>query len=72
MIIVTKDNVQVVWHRSNVTTGDRERLLGQRPLTLWLTGLSASGKSTLAFALERKLIDAGRAFYVLDGDNVMV
>ena len=68
--MVTNDNVQVVWHRSNVTTGDRERLLGQRPLTLWLTGLSASGKSTLAFALERKLIDAGRACYVLDGDNV--
>ena len=37
---------------------------------MWLTGLSASGKSTLAFALERTLIDAGKACYVLDGDNV--
>ncbi len=45
-------------------------MLGQRPLTIWLTGLSASGKSTLAFALERRLIDIGHACYVLDGDNV--
>lgn len=60
----------MVWHHGHVTSGDRERLFGQRPVTLWLTGLSASGKSTLAFALERTLVDAGRACYVLDGDNV--
>jgi adenylylsulfate kinase-like enzyme len=39
-------------------------------MTLWLTGLSASGKSTLAYALERTLIDKGHLCYVLDGDNV--
>jgi adenylyl-sulfate kinase len=44
--------------------------LDQQPITIWLTGLSAAGKSTLAFALERALIDQGRACYVLDGDNV--
>jgi adenylyl-sulfate kinase len=61
---------QVVWHGGRVSTEDRQLLLGQSPLTLWLTGLSAAGKSTLAFALERHLIDAGRVCYVLDGDNV--
>jgi adenylylsulfate kinase len=61
---------QVVWHGGHVSAEDRQRLLGQSALTIWLTGLSASGKSTLAFALERHLINAGRACYVLDGDNV--
>ncbi len=64
------ENRQVVWHGGQVVAADRRRLFGQSPRTLWLTGLSASGKSTLAFALERKLTDAGRACYVLDGDNV--
>jgi len=60
----------VVWHDGHVQTEDRSHLLGQRPLTVWLTGLSASGKSTLAFALERRLVDIGHACYVLDGDNI--
>lgn len=60
----------IVWHGGTVTADERGRLLGQVPRTVWLTGLSASGKSTLAFALERRLIDQGRACYVLDGDNV--
>lgn len=60
----------VVWHGGHVTRAERQTLLGQHPLTIWLTGLSAAGKSTLAFALERELIASGRACYVLDGDNV--
>jgi len=60
----------VVWHGGQVGADERTRLLGQRPLTLWMTGLSAAGKSTLSFALERALVDRGRACYVLDGDNV--
>jgi adenylylsulfate kinase len=60
----------VVWHGGQVAPAERQKLLGQRPITLWLTGLSAAGKSTLAFALERVLIDQGRACYVLDGDNL--
>lgn len=60
----------VVRHYGQVTQGLRAALLAQQPLTLWLTGLSASGKSTLAYALERALVDLGRACYVLDGDNV--
>jgi bifunctional enzyme CysN/CysC len=53
-----------------VTAADRARVLGQQPATVWLTGLSASGKSTVACALEEALIAAGRAACVLDGDNL--
>lgn len=60
----------VVWHDGQVARAERERLLGQRALTVWMTGLSAAGKSTLAFAVERALYERGRACYVLDGDNV--
>lgn len=63
-------NSTVVWHNSHTTAQDRQALLKQKPLTIWLTGLSAAGKSTLAFALERLLIEAGHPCYVLDGDNV--
>lgn len=60
----------VVWHEGHVQAKDRCQLLRQQPVTIWLTGLSASGKSTLAFTLERHLVDIGHACYVLDGDNV--
>lgn len=48
---------------------ERAAVLGQRPHTLWFTGLSGSGKSTVAFAVERALVARGVACYVLDGDN---
>lgn len=67
---MTENSRKVVWHGGHVTSKDREMLLGQEPRTIWLTGLSAAGKSTLAFALEKVLIADGRACYVLDGDNV--
>ncbi len=57
-------------HEGTVTADDRLRLLGQSGCVVWLTGLSGSGKSTVARVLERKLVDAGRPAYVLDGDNV--
>ncbi|MFJ3157604.1 adenylyl-sulfate kinase [Pseudomonas protegens] len=60
----------LVWHSSQVNAEDRKQLLGHTPVTFWMTGLSASGKSTLAYALERRLIDNGHLCYVLDGDNV--
>ena len=60
----------VVWHTGQVTGEERSTFLGQRPATLWLTGLSGAGKSTIACALERRLLDRGHAAYVLDGDNV--
>ena len=53
-----------------ISNKDRERILKQRPATLWLTGLSGSGKSTVAYEVEKKLIASGYLCYVLDGDNV--
>jgi bifunctional enzyme CysN/CysC len=56
--------------RGTVVRADREGLLGQRGHTVWLTGLSGSGKSTIAYEIERQLTAAGRLCVVLDGDNV--
>lgn len=60
----------VHWHEGEVTRDDRNQLLGQKGATLWFTGLSGSGKSTVAVALEKELIARGRLAYRLDGDNV--
>lgn len=60
----------ITWHVGNVTRGDREKILQQKGVTIWLTGLSGSGKSTIAVACEEALVSKGRAAYVLDGDNV--
>lgn len=57
-------------HAGHISAADRARLLGQTAQTLWFTGLSGAGKSTLAYALELALHRAGRAVYVLDGDNI--
>jgi adenylylsulfate kinase len=53
-----------------ISREDREGVLGQRGCALWFTGLSGSGKSTVAHALEKRLTAEGRLVYVLDGDNV--
>ncbi len=60
----------VTRHAGRVTPARRAVLFGHRPATIWLTGLSGSGKSTLASVLEDRLIAAGHACVVLDGDNV--
>jgi len=60
----------IVRSASLVSPDERRALLGQRGATVWLTGLSASGKSTIARQLERRLTDQGRLCYILDGDNV--
>jgi adenylyl-sulfate kinase len=57
-------------HPSAVPPGARERLLGQRGCVVWLTGLSGSGKSTVAGAVEARLVALGHAAFVVDGDNV--
>lgn len=57
-------------HQPVLGRGERERLLGVRGCTLWLTGLSGSGKSTIAAALERELVSRGRFAAWLDGDNL--
>src|SRR5215211_3138867 len=60
----------ITWHAGAVTRADRERLLSQKGVTVWMTGLSGSGKSTIAVLAERMLLDRGRLAYRLDGDNV--
>jgi adenylylsulfate kinase len=60
----------IVWHPGKITRAKRERLSGHRGFTIWFTGLSASGKSTLAVAMEEALYAHGCHAYVLDGDNV--
>jgi len=60
----------VIWHPSALHRGDRWRALDQRGGTVWLTGLPASGKSTIAVALERRLVNSGRIAYLVDGDNI--
>ena len=63
-------STNITWHGGQVGRADRERVLSQRGATVWLTGLSGSGKSTIANILERKLHHLGRHTYLLDGDNV--
>jgi adenylylsulfate kinase len=60
----------VVWHQSTISNKDRNNLLNQKPFVLWFTGLSASGKSTLANIVEQKLYKMKYSTYLLDGDNV--
>jgi len=63
-------STHITWHEGHVTREEREALLGQKGVTVWLTGLSGSGKSTIAAAAEQVLLRQGRLAYVLDGDNV--
>lgn len=58
------------WHQGAILRADRERMKNHRGFTLWFTGLSASGKSTLASALEEALFERGHHTYILDGDNI--
>jgi adenylylsulfate kinase len=60
----------ITWHEGDVTREEREANLGQKGATLWMTGLSASGKSTIAVALEKVLLARGKHAYRLDGDNI--
>lgn len=60
----------VVWHNTTITKSDRNNLLDQKPFLLWFTGLSASGKSTIANIVEQKLYTMNCNTYLLDGDNV--
>ena len=60
----------ITWHRGKITPDERKAYFHQEAATIWLTGLSGAGKSTIAFELERRLFAVGHACYVLDGDNI--
>jgi adenylylsulfate kinase len=66
----TQRGTDLTWHSGHVGRESRNSLLKQRGATLWFTGLSGSGKSTIGFTLEHMLVQMGRLAYVLDGDNV--
>jgi bifunctional enzyme CysN/CysC len=65
---LTSDNV--TWHANAVTREQRGAVTGGPGMTVWMTGLSGSGKSTIAVAVEAALIERGRHAYLLDGDNL--
>lgn len=67
---VFKVDNNITWHEYNVSRGEREKLNGHRGCVIWFTGLSASGKSTVANLVDRKLYERGIRSYLLDGDNV--
>ena len=60
----------IYWHQGAIARADRERMKNHRGFTIWFTGLSASGKSTLASALEQAFFEKGYHTYILDGDNI--
>ena len=60
----------IVWHDQTVSREQKQQHKGHKPVLLWYTGLSGSGKSTIANAVEAKLFELGCHTYLLDGDNV--
>jgi adenylylsulfate kinase len=60
----------VTWHEGTVTREERQKLLNQKGVIVWMTGLSASGKSTIAVILEQMLLHRHKHAYRLDGDNI--
>ncbi len=67
--MITKSK-NITWHDGEVSKEDRETQLKQKGVILWFTGLSGSGKSTVAVAVEKQLHDSGHHVYRLDGDNI--
>ena len=63
-------STNVVWHPGSRSTTERWRAIGSQGATVWFTGLSGSGKSSVAVAVENALLVAGRPTYLLDGDNL--
>ena len=63
-------NKNIVWHDHHVTKAERSNIKSQKPCIIWFTGLSGSGKSTVANAIESKLLELKKHTYLLDGDNI--
>ncbi|MFZ5564225.1 MAG: adenylyl-sulfate kinase [Thermodesulfobacteriota bacterium] len=68
--MTNRKSTNVHWHQGQIRKTDREWLNGHRGAIIWFTGLPASGKSTVAVALEEKLFERGCRTYILDGDNI--
>jgi adenylyl-sulfate kinase len=69
-VSVAPRSPEVTWHRGRIARRRRFAALGQRGATVWFTGLPSSGKSTIAAAVEDRLVSRGRSAYLLDGDNL--
>ncbi|MFZ5476271.1 MAG: adenylyl-sulfate kinase [Myxococcota bacterium] len=67
---MSQKSTNITWHGAIVTPEEREQVVGQKGAVIWLTGLSASGKSTIARRAEQILLERGHVCYVLDGDNI--
>src|SRR3954447_15944089 len=63
-------STNITWHAGAIAREHRERYLGQKGVVVWMTGLSASGKSTIASRVEELLLERGKLAYRLDGDNI--
>jgi adenylylsulfate kinase len=68
--MTTVKATNITWHEGSVSRQEREQLLNQKGVTVWMTGLSASGKSTIACILEQMLLHRKKHAYRLDGDNI--
>lgn len=64
------DSTNIKWHEGSVDSATREKAMNQKGCVLWFTGLSGSGKSTVAYTLEHALFQKGKIAQVLDGDNI--
>lgn len=62
--------MDIFWQNNKVTYQDRCRILNQKGIVIWFTGISGSGKSTIAVEVEKYLNENGKAVYLLDGDNI--
>ena len=63
-------NKNIVWHDHHISKEERSSIKDQKPCILWFTGLSGSGKSSIANAVESKLLELNKHTYLLDGDNI--
>ena len=70
IILAEQKSTNITWHQSEIDQSAREELLQQKGCVIWFTGLSGSGKSTVANQVAARLHQSGRITYVLDGDNI--
>lgn len=68
--MTTSKATNIYWHEGTVNKQNRQKLIGQKGVVIWFTGLSGSGKSTVAREVEWRLHEQGHLTYVLDGDNI--